>query len=118
MELKSQRGPSRHSEMILAQNRGRNPDVWLWDPAAAGHCGAADAEPREYERRVIGCFENHNLAPSRAAVQLRDAEALLALTRDGRRGQESEHRQAQQPAALSACRFRVQPSGHGKPHEG
>jgi len=32
----------------------------LWEPPEARHCGAAGAEPREYERRVVGWFEGHN----------------------------------------------------------
>jgi uncharacterized protein len=58
--------PSRHSEMIVAENHGRDPNVELWEPASAGHCGAAAAEPREYERRVIDWFESHNVAPPQA----------------------------------------------------
>ena len=51
--------PPRHSEMILARSAARGPAVVLWEPAEAGHCGAAVAEPAEYERRVIGWFETH-----------------------------------------------------------
>ena len=47
--------PPRHSERIKAGN----PSVVLWEPASAGHCGAAGAEPEEYQRRVIGWFETH-----------------------------------------------------------
>ena len=54
--------PARNSEMILARNRMRIPAVVLWEPAEAGHCGAAGAEPREFERRVMGWFENHGAA--------------------------------------------------------
>lgn len=61
--------PSRHSEMILARNHGRNPNVSLWEPVSAGHCGAANAEPREFEQRVIGWFEDHRLHPSPEARQ-------------------------------------------------
>ncbi|MGA3080619.1 MAG: hypothetical protein ABSD44_04465 [Terracidiphilus sp.] len=52
--------PPRHSEMILAHSSGRGPAVVLWEPAEAGHCGAAGAEPDEFERRVIGWFESHD----------------------------------------------------------
>lgn len=51
--------PPRHSEMILARCVSRNPPVVLWEPPAAGHAGAASAEPGEFERRVIGWFEGH-----------------------------------------------------------
>ena len=54
--------PSRHSEMIQAQNKTRIPAVELWEPAEAGHCGAAGAEPQEFERRVISWFESHDAA--------------------------------------------------------
>jgi fermentation-respiration switch protein FrsA (DUF1100 family) len=47
--------PPRHSERIKAGN----PSVVLWEPASAGHCGAAGAEPEEYQRRVVGWFETH-----------------------------------------------------------
>ena len=48
--------PPRHSEQIKAQN----PNVVLWEPPGAGHCGASDAAPEEYEGRVIGWFESHD----------------------------------------------------------
>jgi dipeptidyl aminopeptidase/acylaminoacyl peptidase len=51
--------PPRHSEEILAHSSFRGAAVSLWEPAEAGHCGAAGAEPEEFERRVIGWFENH-----------------------------------------------------------
>lgn len=51
--------PARNSEMILAHSALRVPAVVLWEPAEAGHCGAAGAEPKEFERRVIGWFANH-----------------------------------------------------------
>jgi fermentation-respiration switch protein FrsA (DUF1100 family) len=47
--------PPRHSERIKAGN----PSVVLWEPASAGHCGAAGAEPEEYQRRVMGWFDAH-----------------------------------------------------------
>lgn len=51
--------PPRHSEQIEARSRAHNSAVLLWEPAEAGHCGAAGAEPEEYERRVTGWFESH-----------------------------------------------------------
>jgi fermentation-respiration switch protein FrsA (DUF1100 family) len=48
--------PPQHSEEIQA----RNPDVVLWEPAEAGHCGAAGAEPAEYEHRLIDWFASHD----------------------------------------------------------
>jgi uncharacterized protein len=47
--------PPRHSERI----KEGNPTVVLWEPRNAGHCGAASAEPEEYERRVVGWFDEH-----------------------------------------------------------
>ncbi len=60
--LKDTNLPPRHSEEILARSSSRIPSVELWEPAEAGHCGAASAEPAEYERRVIGWFESHDAA--------------------------------------------------------
>jgi len=53
--------PAYNSEMILARSRSRGDAVVLWEPADAGHTGAAAAEPEEYERRVIGWFEGHGV---------------------------------------------------------
>ena len=49
--------PPRHSEMIKAGNQA----VVLWEPVGAGHCGASNAEPAEYERRVVSWFASHTL---------------------------------------------------------
>jgi dipeptidyl aminopeptidase/acylaminoacyl peptidase len=57
--LKDTNLPPRHSEMIVAHSLSRNPAVVLWEPANAGHCGAAGAEPEEFERRVVGWFQSH-----------------------------------------------------------
>ena len=51
--------PPRHSETIVARSSSRTPPVVLWEPAEAGHCGAAGAEPAEFERRVVGWFGSH-----------------------------------------------------------
>ena len=61
--------PPRNSEMILAYNGTHNPAVQLWEPAEARHCGAAGAEPAEFERRVISWFESHD--PAAVAINLR-----------------------------------------------
>ena len=53
--------PVYNSEMILARSQSRGDAVVLWEPANAGHTGAAGAEPEEYERRVIGWFEGHRM---------------------------------------------------------
>jgi hypothetical protein len=52
--------PPRHSEEIQAHSSSRKPSVALWEPAEAGHCGAAGAEPKEFERLVTGWFESHD----------------------------------------------------------
>jgi dipeptidyl aminopeptidase/acylaminoacyl peptidase len=57
--------PPYNSEMILAASKGRNPDVSLWEPPDAGHCGAMGAEPDEFERRVIGWFQSHQASTMR-----------------------------------------------------
>lgn len=51
--------PPRHAERIVARSASRIPAIELWEPARAGHCGAAGAEPAEYNRRVIGWFGSH-----------------------------------------------------------
>ena len=48
--------PRYNSEEIQAHN----PAINLWEPANAGHCGAIDTEPAEYERRLIGWYESHD----------------------------------------------------------
>jgi fermentation-respiration switch protein FrsA (DUF1100 family) len=52
--------PPRNSEMILARSRSRGSAVVLWEPASAGHTGAASADPAEFEQRVIGWFASHD----------------------------------------------------------
>lgn len=47
--------PVRHSEMI----RAANPKVVLWELKGADHCGASTMAPEEYERRVVGWFDDH-----------------------------------------------------------
>ncbi|HTB95474.1 MAG TPA: alpha/beta fold hydrolase [Terracidiphilus sp.] len=58
--MKDDNLPPHNSELIIAQSRGRIPQVALWEPKEAGHCGAAGAEPKEYERRVIEWFGDHH----------------------------------------------------------
>lgn len=53
--------PPRNVELIRSASRGRNPNVALWEPQDAGHVGAFGADPKEYERRVVGWFQaNHS----------------------------------------------------------
>jgi dipeptidyl aminopeptidase/acylaminoacyl peptidase len=60
--LKDTNLPPRNSEMIVAMNHEQSGRLVLWEPPEAGHCGAAGAEPREYERRVLGWFEGRDAA--------------------------------------------------------
>jgi dipeptidyl aminopeptidase/acylaminoacyl peptidase len=49
--------PSQQSERI----RSRNPtDITLWEVPGAGHCGAVDVNPQEFDNRVVGWFSTHN----------------------------------------------------------
>lgn len=50
----------RNSRTIVERSRGHNANVALWEPREAEHCGAAGAEPEEYERRVVGWFDAHD----------------------------------------------------------
>lgn len=65
--------PPRHSEKIIRLSRGFNPNVGIWEPSNAGHCGAASADPVEYENRVLSWFATHDQAKdaSRMSQQLR-----------------------------------------------
>lgn len=57
--------PPYNSEMILAASKGRNLGVALWEPPGADHCGAMGAEPGEFERRVAGWFQSHQVPATR-----------------------------------------------------
>jgi uncharacterized protein len=49
--------PFQQSEEI----RNHNPaDIRLWEVPRAGHCGAVDAAPEEFNNRVVGWFSAHN----------------------------------------------------------
>lgn len=47
--------PPHFSELIKAHRS----DASLWEPPNAGHCGAMQAAPAEYEQRVTGWFASH-----------------------------------------------------------
>lgn len=49
-----------NSQEILLRNAGRNPEVALWEPSDAGHCGASTAEPLAYQQRVLGWLASHD----------------------------------------------------------
>jgi uncharacterized protein len=51
--------PPRNSEIIMARSSARGSAVALWEPAEAEHCGASEAEPAEYQRRVLAWFDSH-----------------------------------------------------------
>jgi len=68
--LKDTNLPPRHSQEIVRHSSScspSNPSVPLWQPAKAGHCGAADAEPQEFEHRIIGWFQSHDSAAATQA---------------------------------------------------
>ncbi len=48
--------PPYHSDLIAAQNPS---DVTVWKVPGAEHTGAHQAEPEEFERRVLGWFAEH-----------------------------------------------------------
>lgn len=48
--------PIRHSLRIV----DRNPSVTLWEVPNAGHTGAVNASPEEFNRKVVEWFENHS----------------------------------------------------------
>lgn len=54
--------PPYNSELIVAASKGRNPNVSLWEPPDAGHCGAMGAEPAEFGRRVVDWFQSHHVS--------------------------------------------------------
>lgn len=49
--------PPYHSDLIAAQNPS---DVTVWKVPGAEHTGAHEAEPEEFERRVLGWFAEHS----------------------------------------------------------
>jgi uncharacterized protein len=57
--------PPDNSERILAASKGSNPNVSLWEPPDAGHCGAMGAELGEFERRIVGWFQSHQTSAMR-----------------------------------------------------
>ncbi|HZP18367.1 MAG TPA: alpha/beta fold hydrolase [Terriglobales bacterium] len=46
----------RHSRHIA----GRNPALVLWEVPNADHCGAVNAAPQEFGKRLVGWFESHS----------------------------------------------------------
>jgi predicted alpha/beta-fold hydrolase len=49
--------PPYHSDRIQAHNRS---SIVLWNPSEAGHTGAHQAEPQEFERKILGWFSTHS----------------------------------------------------------
>ena len=51
--------PTAHpqSEWIRAHNPA---DIVLWEVPLAGHCGAVNAAPQEFDTRVLGWFSSHD----------------------------------------------------------
>jgi len=58
--------PVRHSRIILGHARGR--ETQLWEVEGADHCGAISTAPREFERRLLGWFANHDQQSSQVAI--------------------------------------------------
>lgn len=50
--------PVRHTELILA-GAGKARTIEVWNVPGAGHCGAQDAAPIEFERRVVALFQRY-----------------------------------------------------------
>jgi dipeptidyl aminopeptidase/acylaminoacyl peptidase len=49
--------PFQQSERIYSRNHA---DVTLWEVPGAGHCGAVNVVPQEFDRRVVEWFSTHN----------------------------------------------------------
>jgi dipeptidyl aminopeptidase/acylaminoacyl peptidase len=49
--------PYQQSERIRAHNPA---DIVLWGVPLAGHCGAVDVAPQEFNKRVLGWFTSHD----------------------------------------------------------
>lgn len=58
--------PVRHSWLIKLHD----PAVTLWEVPGADHCGAVSVSPQEFEKRVVGWFDEHR----RPTIDLRSAE--------------------------------------------
>ena len=48
--------PVRHSRRIAA----RNPTVSVWEVPNADHCGAVNAAPQEFRKKLIDWFDSHS----------------------------------------------------------
>lgn len=70
--------PVRHSRAIALEN----PNLPLWEVPGADHCGAINVAEEEFERRVVGWFEEHTGA-GRPITRVKGAMAkqFLALLR-------------------------------------
>jgi uncharacterized protein len=55
--LRDRNIPPYHSDRIQARNAS---NIALWNPSEAGHTGAHQAEPQEFERKVLGWFSTHD----------------------------------------------------------
>ena len=53
--------PFQQSERIRSHNPA---DIMLWEVPGAGHCGAVNAVPQEFDDRVVGWFSAHNRQPA------------------------------------------------------
>ena len=55
--------PFQQFEWIRSHNAA---DITLWEVPGAGHCGAVDAAPQEFDSRVLRWFAVHDHAPAMA----------------------------------------------------
>jgi uncharacterized protein len=74
--------PFRQSEWILSHNPA---DITLWEVPGAGHCGAVNVVPQEFDNRVVEWFSAHDhrfaatapsSSPLRRNVNTRDANRI------------------------------------------
>jgi uncharacterized protein len=60
--------PVRHSQIILRRAIARGSEVQLWEVARAGHCGAINAAPGEFEQHLLGWFASHSKQTPQVAI--------------------------------------------------
>jgi len=68
--------PPYHSDMIQAKNPS---EIVVWKVPGAGHTGAHEAAPKEFERRVLEWFAGH----SSTAEPTNDPQSNSKLNADG-----------------------------------
>ncbi len=66
--------PLQQSESIFERCSAH---IIFWKVPGAGHCGAINAAPTEFEKRVLGWYSSHRGFPGRAAPRLSASPYLL-----------------------------------------